>query len=132
MSLRFSHTSNLTKLVIIIEFILVSYLLYSLTKNVYNSYKVDRYIQAFQEENDAIDAENQKKAEDYLYFTSPEYIDKIAKQNLNLVNPGEKVIILSADILDDQQGKENAETSEFAQYAGLSNAKQWWMFFFGD
>lgn len=132
MSLRFSHTSSLTKFIIIIEFILVSYLLYSLTKNVYNSYKVDRYIQAFEEENNAIDAENQKKAQDYLYFTSPEYIDKIAKQNLNLVNPGEKVIILSPDVLNIGDEQINEESSDFAQYSGLSNAKQWWMFFFGD
>ena len=44
--------------------------------------------------------ENKQKTEDYLYFTSDEYIDKIAKQNLGLVNQGEEVIILSSNLLN--------------------------------
>jgi len=62
------------------EFLLVAYLIYSLTKNVYNSYQVDKYIEAFETENAQIEEENRQKTEDYLYFTSEEYIDKIAKQ----------------------------------------------------
>ena len=68
MSSRFSHTSSLTKIIIIVEFVLVSYLLYSLTKNVYNSYKVDKYIESFEKENSLIEMENKQKNEDYLYF----------------------------------------------------------------
>lgn len=130
MSSRFSHTSGLAKLVIIVEFFLVSYLLYSLTKNVYSSYQIDKYIARFEEENTQIANENQQKTEDYLYFTSPEYIDKIAKQNLGLVNPGEEVIVLSPDLLDTAS---NAESDgDLAVYAGSSNASQWWRFFFGE
>src|SRR3989338_10453417 len=103
MSSRFSHTSSFTKFIIIFEFILVSYLLYSLTKNVYNSYSVDKYIETFEHENAEIEEENRQKNEDYLYFTSEEYIDKIAKQNLGLVNPGEEVIILSPDVLNSEE-----------------------------
>lgn len=133
MSSRFSHTSSLTKFIIIVEFLLVSYLVYSLTKNVYNSYKVDKYITAFDEENAQIEAENKQKTEDYLYFTSEEYIDKIAKQNLGLVNPGEEIIILAPDVLGEDGGTEsNADTGDFAVYSEDSNVKQWWKFFFGD
>lgn len=132
MSSRLSHTSSLSKMVIIIEFLLVSYLLYSLTKNVYNSYQVDKYIEAFEEENNLIAEENKQKTEDYLYFTSSEYIDKIAKQNLSLVNPGEEVIVLSPDILSGADGIDDTEFGDFAVYGGMSNSRQWWEFFFGD
>jgi len=118
--------------VIIIEFLLVSYLLYSLTKNVYNSYQVDKYIEAFEEENNNIADENRQKTEDYLYFTSSEYIDKIAKQNLSLVNPGEEVIILSPDVLANEDVSATGELGDFAVYGGMSNARLWWQFFFGD
>jgi len=131
MSLRFSHTSSFTKIVIIIEFFLVAYLIYSLTKNVYNSYKVDQYIEDFELENNFIEQENKQKTEDYLYFTSEEYIDKIAKQNLGLVNNGEEVIILSSST--NTEIDMNLETnSNFAVHSGMTNSKQWWNFFFGD
>ncbi len=132
MSLRFSHTSGVTKMVILIEFFLVSYLIYSLTKNVYNSYQVDNYIASFEAENSKIENENKQKTDDYLYFTSPEYIDKIAKQNLGLVNKGEEVIVLAPEVLDEVNGAENSDGEHgLAKYAGLSNPMKWWTFFFG-
>lgn len=132
MSSRFSHTSNLTKAIIIIEFLLVGYLVYSLTKNVYNSYQIDKYIEAFETENAQIEEENRQKREDYLYFTSQEYIDKIAKQNLGLINPGEEVIVLSPDVLSDEAVTDEEVETDFARYSGMSNPQQWWDFFFGE
>lgn len=132
MSLRFSHSSGLTKLIIFIEFFLVSYLLYSLTKNVYNSYQIDSYISEFELENVTLEDENRLKTEDYLYFTSEEYIDKIAKQNLGLVNPGEEIIILSPDVLAPGVDEGLDIEGDFAVYDGMSNSEQWWDLFFGD
>lgn len=119
-------------MILIVEFALVSYLLYSLTKNVYNSYRVDQYIASFEAENSSIEEENRQKTEDYLYFTSEEYIDKIAKQNLGLVNPGEEVIVLSSDILSDDIEGEDFVGGDFAKHEGMSNAQQWWEFFFAN
>lgn len=130
MSSRFSHTSGLTKFIIIVEFLLVGYLIYSLTKNVYNTYQVDKYIETFEKENSKIEEENKQKTEDYLYFTSEEYIDKIAKQNLGLVNRGEEVIILSPDVLKEETAAPEQELSDFARYSGMTNTEKWWNFFF--
>lgn len=133
MSSRFSYTSNFTKLIIVIEFALVSYLLYSLTKNIYNSYQVDQIIESYRKENAAIEEENRRRNEDYLYFTSEEYIDKIAKQNLGLVDRGEEVIILSQAVSNPQQdetGQDSAVTS-LSRRSKMTNPEQWWDFFFG-
>lgn len=132
MSSRFSHTSSLTKVVIIVEFVLVSYLLYSLTKNVYNSYKVDKYIESFEKENASIEMENKQKNEDYLYFTSEEYIDKIAKQNLGLVNHGEEVIILAESSVNEGVELSQDLSGGFAKDSKDSNFMQWFKFFFED
>ncbi|MBT3865121.1 septum formation initiator family protein [Candidatus Peregrinibacteria bacterium] len=132
MSPDFSHTSSLTKVIIIVEFVLVAYLIYSLTKNVYNSYLVDSYIEGFEEENSLLMAENRKKTEDYLYFTSEEYIDKIAKQNLGLINPGEEVIIVSPDSLtyDGVAGSEEySGDSDIVRIETRTNPQLWWDFF---
>lgn len=134
MSFRFSYTSSFTKLIIIVEFILVSYLLYSLTKNIYNSYQVDQVIESFQKENATIEQENRQKNEDYLYFTSEEYIDKIAKQNLGLIDKGEEVIVLAPDSTKSSVGDVNAgddQSNIFNKGSRMSNPQQWWNFFFG-
>ncbi len=134
MSSRFSYTSNFTKLIIVVEFALVSYLLYSLTKNIYNSYQVDQVIESYQRENAAIEEENRKKNEDYLYFSSEEYINKIAKQNLGKVDRGEEVIILSQDVTNPRQdqvsGDDDAATG-LSRRSKMTNPEQWWDFFFG-
>jgi len=138
-----SNTSSLAKIILIVEFVLVAYLIYSLTKNVYNSYLVDRYIAEYEKENSLIKAENQKKTSDYLYFTSEEYIDKIAKQNLGLVNPGEEVIVVSPDSLNYEAkdtsknfqdilngNKTDFENSNDVKIETRSNPRKWWDFFF--
>lgn len=112
------------------EFFLVSYLLYSLTKNVYDNYQVDKYIEKFNEENALIEAENRQKTEDYLYFTSEEYIDKIAKQNLGRVNQGEEVIVLSPDVITEEAVEGEAGYEDVAKYGGESNFEKWVEFFF--
>ncbi len=132
MVFRFSHTSGVTKFIIIIEFLLVTYLIYALTKNVYNSYLIDKYIDTFKGENTRIEQENLQKTEDYLYFTSEEYIDKIAKQTLGLVNPGEEVIIISDDVSLDEPLTDDETGFDLAKYVGMSNSSQWWSFFFED
>jgi len=131
MTSRLSQTSSLTKLIIVIEFLLVAYLMYSLTKNVYNSYQVDKYIENFEKENAALEKENKQKMDDYLYFTSEEYLDKVAKQNLGLINPGEEVIILSPDALADNV-QTDADSLVNAKKYQDTNPNRWLKFFFGD
>lgn len=131
MAFRFQHTSNFTKLVIIGEFFLVSYLLYSLTVSVYKSYQIDQNIQAFENENAKIEAENLQKSEEFDYYSSDAYIEKMAKQNLGLINPGEEVIIIPKSDLTTAGNADGTVTdSTGAANAGLSNPQKWWKFFF--
>lgn len=129
MSIKFSPTSNIAKLIIVVELILVIYLLNTLTVSVYRGYQIDKVISEYELENRKIEDENRKKSEDYDYFTSPNYIEKIAKQNLGLINPGEEVIILA------QKDEKQAETTSESVYSDeelieMNNASKWWVFFF--
>lgn len=129
--MRLHHTSQTTKLILVIEFILVAYLLYALTVNVYKSYKLDLHIRTFEAENQLIAAENEQKSTDFQYYTSDQYIDKIAKQNFGLVNPGEEVIVLPPE--DVNVGAEAQLIEDAAlldEISGLSNSEKWWKFFF--
>jgi cell division protein FtsB len=120
-------------MIIIAEFLVVSYLLYTLTKSVYQSYQIDQHIADFKKENDAIAQENMQKEADYSYYSSDAYIEKIAKQNLGLVNPGEQVIVIpstSAGSTGVVGGAQPNQTSSDTSIQALSNPQKWWKFFF--
>lgn len=131
MAFRFQHTSNFTKMVIIGEFFLVSYLLYTLTVSVYKSYQIDLHIKNFEQENARIEEENRRKSEEFEYYSSDAYIEKIAKQNLGLVNPGEEVIIIPHND-SGASGVVGGITDEDEEsgYNALTNPQKWWKFFF--
>lgn len=129
MAFKFSPTSNITKLIIVVELILVIYLLNTLTVSVYRGYQIDQVIKEYDAENQRIELDNRQKLEDYEYFTSQNYIEKIAKQNLGLINPGEQVLILPLDSTnsDSQQASEDSKESALSEF---NNAQRWWIFFF--
>lgn len=132
MAFQFNHTSNFTKMIIIAEFLVVSYLLYTLTKSVYQSYQIDQHIESFKMENDLIAQENKQKEADYSYYSSDAYIEKIAKQNLGLVNPGEQVIVIpnSVTAANDLTGGANDTANNASGILSLPNSQKWWKFFF--
>lgn len=124
------ETSPTLRLMIIAGFIIVAYMLYALTVSIYRDYEIDRHIKDFETEQEKLTEENQQKLEDYQYYTSQTYIEKIAKQNLGLINPGEKVIILPAG--DDTSMSKTEETeAEFTlKLSRMNNPQKWWTFFF--
>ncbi len=132
MAFQFNHTSNFTKMIIIVEFLVVSYLLYTLTKSVYQSYQIDQHIENFKKENDMIAQENKQKEADYSYYSSDAYIEKIAKQNLGLVNPGEEVIVIPSSVSGSTGvvGGAVEEIEDNVRVQPLSNPQKWWKFFF--
>lgn len=132
MALRFAQTSHGAKLVIVGLLLLVSYLLFTLTSSVYRSHQLDVVIREFEVENTRIEEEIRNKTEELGYYNSDAYIEKIAKQNLGLVNFGEEVIIIPEEVLD-SSSEENAERLaelEETRYESMSNVEKWGQFFF--
>lgn len=132
MALRFTQTTQSTKLVIIGLLLLVSYLLFTLTSSVYKSHQLDVHIRNFELENSRIEDEIRRKSEELGYYNSDAYIEKIAKQNLGLVNAGEEVIIIPSEVLNANGtlGANSDELTNETGYSGLSNPQKWWKFFF--
>lgn len=120
--------SSFSKFVIFLEFILVAYLVYALTKNVYQNYKVDQIIEAYKADNESIENQIKSKTDEYLYVTSEEYIDKIAKQNLGYINPGEEVIVLSNEVLSETLSNDMKIDSSYE----VPIRTQWKNVFFAD
>lgn len=124
------HISRTTKIILIAEFILLSYMLYVLATSLYKSYQVDRFITAAEQENAALEQENETLAEDYEYYSSDAYKEKIAKQNFGLVRPGEEVIVLAPDDGIYLTNEEREVQVSQHYYEDLSNPRKWFLFFF--
>lgn len=129
MAFRFRQTSNFTKMFIVVEFFIVSYLLYTLTASVYKNYEIDQLIKKFEYENTQKEQQILQMKGDLDYSQTIAYKEKILKQNFNYVYPGEKVIY----IVDNKNGEEQWQNDEMKKknnFSGLSNPEKWWKFFF--
>ena len=122
--------SRSTKIILVAEFILLAYMLYVLATSLYKSYQVDRFMKQAELENTRLASENESLAEDYEYYRSDAYKEKIAKQNFGLIRPGEEVIILSPNDKPYLTGEEQAVAANQASYQSLSNFQKWLKFFF--
>lgn len=121
---------GLIRLVLIVGFFVVAYMLYNLTVSIYDNYRIEQHIAEFETRNEELAEENQQKLEDFQYYTSEEYIEKIAKQNLGLIQPGEQVIVIpDEELIIRSESEDMAALSEDLR-ATWSNPKKWWKFIF--
>lgn len=125
-----SNISRTTKIVLIVEFMLLAYMLYVLCTSLYKSYQVDVFIKQTEEENQKLERDNALLIEDYEYYKSAGYKEKIAKQNLGLVRPGEEVIVLAPEGKQYMTGEERALESNREYFKSLSYPRKWFLFFF--
>ena len=66
-----------------------------------------------------------------MYFSSKQFKDKYAKQNLGKVNPGEKKIIF-ADVEENIFFQNPEEKKVKRDITTLPNIEQWYLYYFGD
>ncbi|MFA6435658.1 MAG: septum formation initiator family protein [Candidatus Gracilibacteria bacterium] len=123
---------NITRIILVAGLVMVAYMLYNLTVTVYENYQIDTHIRNFEEKNTTLREENLQKLDDYKYYTSSAYIDKIAKQNLGLVNPGEEVIVLTQSNTETLLAADVALAEQSRSMANWSIPKKWWTFIFDE
>lgn len=123
---------GMSRVIVIAGFVVVAYMLYNLTVSIYENYQIDVHIESFQERNEELKDENLEKLESYQYYTSEKYIEKIAKQNLGLINPGEEVVVITEEDNDTILEAEYEESQTLAMRNSWSNTRKWWEFFFGE
>lgn len=132
--LQESHDNpfQLMRLVLIVGFFVVAYMLYNLTVSIYENYQIEKHITEFEARNAELKEENEQKLADFQYYTSEEYVEKVAKQNLGLINPGEQVVVIpDEDLIVLSQDAEEQRVAEQIR-ASWSTPKKWWKFFFSS
>ena len=74
--------------------ILVLSMLFFLSQSLYDNYKLEQQIDFFEKQNEKIQEKIESTKEQVDYFRSEQYQDKYAKEVLNKLNKGEKLIII--------------------------------------
>lgn len=124
------NQSNVTTIIIVVGLLMIAYMIYSLTLSIYRNYNINLHIQNFQNTNEELQKEIENKIKNYEYFTSKEYQDKVAKQNLGKVNQGEEVIVIPPSAAISVFEFENDENIKEERLSQMSNLRKWWEFFF--
>ncbi len=122
------------QLLIMGGFFFFFYMFFALATSIYRDYKLETEIETFEDEiNNLADRANQKPS-DLKYLQSDEYKDRYAKENLNLLNPGEKLIILPDPDHNVKRGPVELMTDILSPNSVLNkpNNTQWWEYFFGQ
>ena len=105
---------------------------YSLSKELKQKAEVDRQIQALESQADQIKKENMQLQERISYLGSQNYQKLEAKTNLDLQDPGEKVVVITPGPTQPGEMVENTAPSPAPSSAAkqLPNWRKWWNYFF--
>ncbi|MDP7069558.1 MAG: hypothetical protein QF815_03450 [Candidatus Peribacteraceae bacterium] len=94
--MAYQHAEPLSKqLTIVIGLTVVGFMAFGLALSFYRNILFEQTLEGISAQNDAL---RENIAEGYRtleYFRSSQYKDKYAKENLNLVSPGERALILT-------------------------------------
>ena len=114
-------------------FIFFFYMFFALATSIYRDYNLESEIERFESEVNRLAEMAQKKPDDVAYYASREYKDRYAKESLNLLNPGEKLIIIPEEnhIIEQGPATLKDDTFDHAQLLNKSNPIQWREYFFG-
>lgn len=120
------------KILLGIEFLIAVYMIVTLARSEYNSNQIEKYIEKSEQENMQIVSQNEELKSRLDYYSSPQYQEKIAKQNLGKVNPGEKVLVLRESAVASVQTEvENLVPEGLLENQNLKNYQKWWKYFTG-
>jgi cell division protein FtsB len=102
-------------------------------KEMRRSNAIEMEIENLREEAVRISADNSFLADQVKYLRSDHYKERLAKDKLNLRNPGEQVVIVQPSTRgDDISQNEEENTGEIGSdiVGNISNFQKWWRYFF--
>lgn len=96
---------------------------------------IDKEISELQIEARKINIDNDFLKEKIKYLKSDDYKERVAKDRLNLRNPGEKIIVVQPGIDQENNRDKNLNqqnnTDGSVESESLSNVQKWYKFLFG-
>jgi len=117
---KFTHSKTFISLLLAI-FVLA---LIAFGREGYRNFEISREIKSLEKKIKELKLGNEELSKIEEFFHSREFLEKEARLKLNLIKPGEKVIIVK-----EQEPAEKPEQKEDIAKE-ISNIQRWWEYFF--
>lgn len=124
--------SFLTQLVIVGGFLIFLYIFFALATAIYKDYRLDTNIEKFEEEIEKLAEKARQKPKMVTMLESSQYKDRYAKENLNLLNPGERLIVIPGEERVVKAEPVQMDSFDDTAILNLPYRQQWWQYFFGN
>lgn len=125
------------QLTIVIGLTVVGLMAFGLALSFYRNILFEQNLEDFAMQNETIQNNIALGFRDLEYYRSEQYKDKFAKENLNKLNPGEKMIIITetpkpvkGDVIDDILDRERREAAYFEILRQMPIFEHWKLYFF--
>lgn len=109
--------------------VLLFFVTYKLSHQIYRQNKVNKEVDALQTEINQLDQENKDLNELISYLQTDDFKEKEAKDKLNLIKEGEKLILVKEHELQTESTNEEKEDSAEI-IVHHANYFWWWHYFF--
>jgi len=121
------------QLFVLAGFLFFFYMFFALASSIYKDYKLERDINDFESEIKELAVLANQKPKELQYLDSDQYKDLYAKETLNLLNSGERLIVVPEEEHNIETGPVDLLTDELSPDSVLnqSNPVQWREYFFG-
>jgi len=103
--------------------VLIAYLLFSVGKTLYRSWTVSKEVEGLKNQITELKKSNEDYKSKLLYYQSPSYRERIARERFGLQKPGEEVVVIVPE--------EKPKVIEEKTVKKLANYQKWWEYFFG-
>lgn len=110
------------RLIVIISIILGLYLIVTLSKSIFDLQKKQGRTKEIESSLSGLKSQNEKLKKRLQEVKSPEYVEKIARDKLNMAKPGESIVILPEEIQNPKIEVENK--------IEIPNYQKWYQLFF--
>ena len=124
------------QLTIIVGLTVVGFMAFGLALSYYRNVLFEHTLSNIAKQNDVLRDNIAQGYRDLQYFESTQYKDKYAKENLGLVNPGEKVLIITqeksplVEEADETYRKERQEAAYYELLRQMPVIEHWKLYFF--
>jgi len=125
------------QLTIVIGLTVVGFMAFGLALSYYRNALFDQTLTNLKDENDELQDGIDQGYRDLEYYRSNQYKDKYAKENLGLVNPGEKVLIIEQPTVmqapreeESKQQREQREATYLELLRQMPILEHWKLYFF--
>ena len=95
----------------------------------YRNRKIEKEVEALKQEAQKIQGENDTIQKKIDYYNTPQFVEKVSKDKMNLQKPDENVVVVSQSALSQTQSETQEEIAA-ENNQQVSNYMKWWNFFF--